>query len=318
MISPLSAVLAAVAMIQASTPQSEEPSDVEQEAAIVEKPDFSTSAPQTVPFRLRDNLVTLEVTIGGRQHVAVLDSGSGALVLDKAFVERTNLRAAEAVGTVAGAGAEAQQLSPVAIPDLRVGPLRFGRAGGYAVDLSRLSSSAGFPVNVLIGAPVFKHSAITVDYRRGTVTFSRSGGAAACARPIPITIVHDVPVVEIELKPTAASVPIRLRLVVDLGTRDHGVLLGGAFARSDAGKAFMAAGTRQQVGHGTGGAVQGSVARAAELRIGAGRYRNQEVALTEGVGAFDRGGFDGSLGAPWWKSGSITFDYEANTVCIVR
>jgi hypothetical protein len=281
-----------------------------------DKPVAGPSQPVAIRFELRDNLVAFETTINGQKQTAVLDSGAGALVLDRLFAERIGLNAKAAVGEVAGGGAQAQQLQPITVAKLTVGPLRFANIDGYAVNLEQLSASAGFPINILVGAPAFKSGAVTVDYQRRTVTFGPSGSARGCQSPISITIVHDVPVVEAELRPTADSEPVRLKLVVDLGTRDHAVLLGGRFFRSKAGETLLKSGVPQQVGHGTGGAVEGSVSRAAEMRIGKMSIADPEVALSSGVSAFEAGGFDGSLGVPLWKDGAITFDYQRNQICI--
>lgn len=270
----------------------------------------------SMDFELRDNLVKLPVIINDKPQTAVLDSGAGAIVVDDKAAAQLKLDAANPDGEVAGAGAQAQQLRPINLASMSVGLLHFEKMAGYAVNLEQLSSSAGYPINVLLGAPVFKDHVVTVDYKHKRLTFAASGKGPACSRPIPMEFVHDIPVVVAELRPTPGAAPVRLRLLVDLGTRHHAVLLGGAFARSEAGKALVQAGVQQQVGHGTGGAVQGSVAQTAELRVGAHRIVEPQVALTSGVGAFDAAGVDGSLGAPLWKEGSITFDYQAKQLCL--
>lgn len=278
--------------------------------------DIASTPRQEFTFELRDNLVTMAATIDGKPQSAVLDSGSGALVVNRKAADRSGLAPATAEGEVAGAGAQAQQLQPVNVPELAIGSLRLGDLSGYVVDLTNLSTSAGFPVDLLLGSPVFRGRSVTVDYVRQRVTFAPSGAAAACASSIPITLIHDVPVVQVELRATADAPPVRLNLVVDLGTRRHAVLLGGAFVRSPEGRALISSGKSQKVGHGTGGAVQGTVADAAELRIGDRRIAHLEVALSSEVGAFERGGFDGSLGVPFWQAGSITFDYDAKLLCL--
>lgn len=281
-----------------------------------DKPVAVPSEPTTIRFELRDNLVAFDATINEQKQTAVLDSGAGALVLDRVFADRIGLRPTVSVGEVAGAGAQAQQLQPITVSSLSVGPLRFANIEGYAVNLEQLSASAGFPINLLVGAPAFKSGAVTVDYQRRLITFGPSGSAPACQSPIPMTVVHDVPVVEVELRPAADAEPVRLKLVVDLGTRDHAVLLGGRFYRSKAGEMMLKSGVPQQVGHGTGGAVQGSVSRAAEMRIGKMQIAQPQVALSASVSAFEAGGFDGSLGVPLWKDGAISFDYQRNQICI--
>ena len=304
---------------QAPTPDKQSAADTASIATgVSDRPVAVPAKPKTIRFELRDNLVTFEATINGQKQTAVLDSGSGALVLDRAFAQRIRLSTNATVGEVAGAGAQAQQLQPIKVSNLIAGPLRFAYIDGFAVNLEQLSTSAGFPIKLLVGAPAFKSGAVTVDYRRRLVTFGPSGSAQACKSPIPMTVVHDVPVVEVELRPAADAEPVQLKLVVDLGTRDHAVLLGGRFFRSKAGEILLNSGVPQQVGHGTGGAVQGSVSRAAEMRIGKMQIKQPQIALSSGVSAFEAGGFDGSLGVPLWKDGVISFDYQRNQICIQK
>lgn len=286
------------------------------EANERDRPALVPDKPASIPFKIRDNLVALDVTINGRRQSAVLDSGSGALVVDQRTATALGLVAKESIGDAAGAGAQAQQLRPVEIAALNVGPLGFEKLPGLSVNLEQLSSSAGFPIDLIIGAPAFKYGAVRVDYRRELITFGPSGSLGKCAAPIPLTIVSDIPVVEAEIRPTPNADPVKLKLVIDLGTRHQALMIGGPFVRSEAGKALIASGKVQQVGHGTGGQVQGSVAPVAEMRLGETVIPGVEAALSSGVRAFEIGLFDGSLGVPLWKAGTITFDYPAKTLCI--
>ena len=226
------------------------------------------------------------------------------------------LAAKESIGDAAGAGAQAQQLRPIEIAALTVGPLGFEKLPGLSANLEQLSSSAGFPIDLIIGAPAFKYGAVRIDYRRELITFGPSGSLGKCAAPIPLAIVSDIPMVEAEVRTTPNAEPVKLKLVVDLGTRHNALMIGGPFVRSEAGKALIASGKVQQVGHGTGGQVQGSVAPIAEMRLGETVIPGGEAALSTGVKAFEIGLFDGSLGVPLWKAGAITFDYPAKTLCI--
>ncbi|WP_300112433.1 aspartyl protease family protein [Sphingobium sp.] len=282
------------------------------------RPAHAPGKPASIPFKLRDNLVAIDVTLNGRRQSAVLDSGSGALVVDQRTTTALGLAVKEPIGDAAGAGAQAQQLRPVEIAALNIGPLGFKELPGLSANLEQLSSSAGFPIDLIIGAPAFKYGAVRVDYRKQLISFGPSGSLGKCAAPIPLTIVSDIPMVEAEIRTMPNADPVKLKLVVDLGTRHQALMIGGPFVRSEAGKALIASGKVQQVGHGTGGQVQGSVAAVAELRLGGTVFPGVEAALSSGVKAFEIGLFDGSLGVPLWKAGTITFDYPAKTLCIER
>jgi hypothetical protein len=315
----VSALLVTTALAQQPTLAKPPPSRVELSGHnAIGKPSRTPKRPISMPFELRNNLIVMNTTVNGRRQRAVLDSGSGGLIVDQTFARKSGLVEGDVLGHAAGGGEQAQQLRPVVVPKLTVGPLRFKNLGGYSMSLSQLSASKkiGFRIDLIVGAPAFKYGMVAVDYARHRVTFGPSASGPACAAPIPLTIVNNVPVVEVRMRPTPDAAPIPLKLVVDLGTLNNAVMLGGPFVRSEAGKALIRSGVPQQVGHGTGGKVQGAVARIAEFQIGASQTSNLEVALTSGVAAFEAGFVDGSLGVPFWQGGVITFDYQAGALCI--
>lgn len=286
------------------------------QALSVDPPVRASARPARLPFELKDNLVRLDVVVNGTRLSGVLDSGAAAIVVDRAAGRRLGLAEGAAAGNVAGGGTEAKQLLPITVATLKAGPFTFRNAAGYAVDLAHLTSSAGFPVDVIVGAPAFRQGAVTVDYPRRLVIFHPPGVMPGCAAPIPLRILHDVPAVEVELVPGEGAAPVRLNLVVDLGTRHAAVTVGGPFVRSEAGQVLMKRGVARQVGQGIGGRVRGVVAPAAGLRAGPVDLGALEATLTSEVPAFEAGVFDGSLGVPLWSHGAITFDYAAGRLCI--
>ncbi|HZD77256.1 MAG TPA: hypothetical protein VE218_09640, partial [Acidobacteriaceae bacterium] len=95
---------------------------------------------------------------------------------------------------------------------------------------------------------------------------------------------------------------------MDLGTRQFAAMLGGTFLDSADGQKLEKAGDPMQVGTGTGGVVMGSSVSVADLMVGSNHFPGLGVALTRHVGAFNKGGADGSLGVPPWEHGMITLD----------
>ncbi|HBN9664626.1 TPA: retropepsin-like aspartic protease [Pseudomonas aeruginosa] len=283
-----------------------------------DKPVQMPSSPQTIPFELKDNLVRIEVEVNGQKHSGVLDSGAGAILIDRAVSGKLGLQEGGSIGDAAGAGTEAKQLLPLTIANLVAGPLAFTDVPGYALDLGQLSSSAQFPVDVLLGAPAFKYGAVSVDYARRKVTFGPSGSPGKCAAPIPMEVLHDAPVVDIDVWPARDQPPVRLKVLVDLGTRHSALVLGGSFVRSEVGKALVQGGISKQIGHGVGGEVQGTVARVQEVRAGSTSFGELEVSLTSNTPAFEQGVIDGTLGVPLWSGGVISFDYPRGQICITR
>lgn len=290
---------------------------LEQDAPTSREPAAPPASEVTViPFELADNLVRIPVDVNGQRRTGVLDSGAGAVLVDRQVSRALGLSEGASAGDAAGGGNDAKQLLPVTIPRLAAGPFRFEDVAAYAVDLGNLSSSAGFPVDVLLGAPAFQDGTISVDYARRQVTVDRSGATVDCVSPIPLEIVHGTPVIEIEVRPTEGELPVRLKVMVDLGTRHSALVLGGAFVRSELGQRLLRTALAKEIGFGVGGAVKGAAVRVAEVRAGASSFGPLEVSLTSDVPAFEGTGIDGTLGVPLWNGGVIAFDYPGRRLCL--
>lgn len=272
------------------------------------------SAQQTLPFHLDDNLVRVPVTLNGQPIDAVLDSGTGALAVDRAYAQSLHLDMGASIGMAPGGG-EPEPMYPLVLDHVDFGPEHLSFIPAVALDLSHLSASAGFPVRLLLGLPIFREGPLRVDYPARTLTFLPATTAASCADPIPFTLYGGAPLIAASLLATPASTPQSLHLIVDLGTRHYAVMLGGKFLDSSDGQALQKSGQPRQVGTGTGGAVMGTIALIAGLTIGSRHYSNLTVALTHHVGVLEKGVADGTLGVPLWQNGSVTFDYVRKTVC---
>jgi hypothetical protein len=309
---PTAAVLAAALLLAGS---GQAASQTPAPAPLPPGPPAATGV-TVVPFELLDNLVRMSVEVNGQSRSGVLDSGSGAILIDRQVGRELGLVEGASSGDAAGGGNDAKRLLPVTISRLAAGPFRFEKVAAYAVDLGNLSSSSGFPVEVLLGAPAFENGTISVDYARRQVMVDRSGATVACATPIPLEIVHAAPVIEIEIWPTSSEPPVRLKVLVDLGTRHRSLVLGGPFVRSEAGRKLLHKAVATAVGFGVGGAVKGAVVRVADVRAGASDFGPLEASLTSDVPAFEGSGIDGTLGVPLWEGGVIAFDYAGRRLCI--
>jgi hypothetical protein len=267
----------------------------------------------TVPFQFQDNLVRVPVTLNGQTLDAVLDSGTGSLGIDFAFAQSLHLDIGASIGMVPGGG-QPEPMHPVILDHLDFGPEHLSFTPAIAVDLSHLTASAGFPVHLLLGLPVFRQNIIRVDYPARTLTFLAA--PPPCTDPIPFTLYGGTPLVAATVVATAGGAPRALHLIVDLGTRHAAVLLGGPFLETADGQTLQAAGHAAQLGTGTGGAVMGTFASIAGLTVGNHHFSNVPIALTHHVGILEKGVADGTLGVPLWQSGSVTFDYVHTTVCL--
>ena len=269
----------------------------------------------TVPFQLQDNLIRVPVQLNGRSVEAVLDSGTGGLVIDRAFAASLGLHSGASTGKAVGGGAP-EPIYPVTIGNLDFGPEPMKSVSAFALNLDNLSSSAGFPVRVILGHPVFMKRAVLINYPARDVVFFPVGVEPPCTDPIPLTFLDGVPVVTATLRATATSLPVKLRLIVDLGTRQFAAMLGGPYLNSSDGKKLEKLGHSMQVGTGTGGVIMGRSVSVDDLTVGSHHFRDLGIALTRHNGAFVKGVVDGSLGVPLWKRGTIIFDDAHQRLCL--
>ena len=269
------------------------------------------------PFTLDDNLIRVRAMIDGKSVTAVLDSGTSQVILNRAAAARLGLDPGAASISALGGGAGAQALRPLLIDSVQFGHLHLEDVHGFAMELTPLSMSAGFTIDALLGGPLFNTKIISVDYPNRRIDVLDSDGSVTCQDPIPIMIIAGVPVVAVTIRANGATPPTVLHLIIDLGTRHFAAMLGGSFLDTDAGRELLREARPTQIGTGTGGRINGSVANVRELKIEGQTFPNVQVALTREVKAFEMGAVDGTLGVPLWSSGGITFDYPHQRVCIV-
>ena len=159
-----SSVALVAALFLAGSGQAGSPARVQDAPAPASRvPTPTTSEVTVIPFELADNLVRISVDVNGQRRSGVLDSGAGAVLIDRQASKELGLSEGGSAGDAAGGGNEAKALMPVTISRLAAGPFRFENLAAYAVDLGNLSSSAGFPVDVLLGAPAFQNGTVSVD-----------------------------------------------------------------------------------------------------------------------------------------------------------
>ena len=266
-------------------------------------------------FRLQDNLIRVPVQLNGHPLEAVLDSGTGSIAVDEALAKSLGMKFGASIGQVPGGG-KPEPMFPLTLDEIDFGSERLEHVSAIALSLQHLSASSEFPVEVLLGRPVFADRSVLIDYPARKIFLFRAGAQPQCSNPVPLSFWGGVPVVSVTLKPTPASQPIQLHLIVDLGTRHFAAMIGGAFLDTTEGRGLEKYGHPMQVGTGTGGIVEGTSVSIAELTIGTNRFSNLQIALTHNVGAFGKNGVDGSLGVPLWESGRIILDYPQQKFCL--
>jgi hypothetical protein len=270
---------------------------------------------KSLTFQLEDNLIRVPVSVNGHTARAVLDSGSGALVLDRSFALSIGIKPGLTSGDVAGGGGPSA-MYPISVSDLRFGPEHLTGLSGMAVDPMHTSQSAGFPVDVLLGIPVFTPQPLRIDYPGRLITFLPANEPVACTDPIPFTLVNGTPSIAVALQATSTGPSRVLHLIVDLGTRHNVAMIGGSFLTSPEGKDLIAHSHPQQIGNGTGGSMQGYLSKVSSMRIGSYELISPTIALTADLKFTALGIADGTLGVPAWIDGTLTLDYAHDVLCL--
>jgi len=268
----------------------------------------------TLPFQLQDNLIRVPITLNGHTASAVLDSGTGALALDRSFALSIGMKPGATIGDAPGGGGPSA-LYPISIDSLQFGPEHLANLNGVAIDLAQISRSAGFPVDVLLGQPVFAPQPLRIDYPRRQIKFLPADQPMTCADPVPFTMAGGSPAIAVTIRANPSGPSRVLHLVVDLGTRHSVAMIGGTFLAYPEAKDLIAHSHAQQVGTGTGGSMQGYFSEVSSLQIGSHTLLSPTVTLTSDLKLATLGIADGTLGVPAWIDGTVTFDYAHGLLC---
>jgi hypothetical protein len=269
----------------------------------------------SLTFQLEDNLIRVPISVNGHTASAVLDSGTGALALDRSFALSIGMKPGSTIGDAPGGGGPSA-MYPITISDLHFGPEHLTGLKGIAIDLTHTTQSAGFPVEVLLGQPVFTPQPLRIDYPSRLITFLPATEPIACADPIPFTMVGGSPSIAVALHATPSGPSHVLHLIVDLGTRHNVAMIGGMFLTSPEGKDLVAHSHSQQIGTGTGGSMQGYLSQVSSLQIGGYKLISPTIALTADLKLAASGIADGTLGVPAWINGTLTLDYAHGVLCL--
>jgi hypothetical protein len=107
---------------------------------------------------------------------------------------------------------------PLTLDEIDFGSEHLEHVPAIALSLDHLSASSGFPVDVLLGRPLFADQSVLIDYPARKIFLFRVGAERQCSNPVPLSFWGGAPVISVALKPTPTSPPIQLHLIVDLGS----------------------------------------------------------------------------------------------------
>ena len=255
----------------------------------------SPAAVGAVPFKLlRGHLIVVKCSVGGLPDLtAIIDTGASETVLDIALARRLSLETRPDSATFI---VHQAKVWAVAIPELRLGPLKAERLEGIATDLSSLTAEFGIGPQVLISMDLLRRTNFVIDYKARRLTF----GSAP-----PLS--HSAPLVPDESNPRLAVIQSTimgrtLRLQVDSGF--DGLLVYRTRLNTPAafagGESHIANVAQPLLAHSFD---------APDVQIGNWRSRHPQVSVVDSAPP-ESAGFDGLIGTAFLSKARVAFDFE--------
>lgn len=226
-------------------------------------------------------------TIEGVSARCLLDSGNSALSMSLELAEQLQL---EPIGMMHIAG-----LGDYATEVVRAGPLQIGNVHFTDANYVVLSDIHRYGYDLVLGADVLASMPITIDYTRHALYFGASTVADATATTVPLQFQNFVPVVNVRLDDTPAS------LAVDTGDQSNINLAYGYYQQHNT--LFTA--TRSENVAGVGGLSQELIGQIPKVSIGTLTAENQQIGTTRIL----KGTANGHLGAAFLSKYRVTLDY---------
>lgn len=259
---------------------------------------LKAAAPITIPITERAGALYADVSIFGRTFSFLIDSGAQGVVLDSRVAASLTLEpegSFEARGATRSAG-----IGVAALDHLLIGGAALPVHVVSVLDLN--ASTAGrFPIDGILGFPLFGACQVTIDYAHKRMTIAPPGTQSPRGEAFDIDVDREL----LELNATVNGV--QGRFLVDTGNGNE-LLIFHNFLEAHTGMlAFNPTGSAGN--YGIGGATRAYATDVDELDIGAYRFFHSyaNVILSD-EGAFaDR--FDaGNIGLGVLKNFVVTFD----------
>ena len=266
--------------------------------------------PVVVPFELRGDYALVRVEVNGHPTLLILDTGSGALVLDSAFARLAEVEWSRFMhGTAVGSGNTSVRIGNAR--SVRVGTAALSNVRVASVDIHDVQTRVGYDVQGALGYELFESYVVAIDYQAKTMTlhepaeFQYTGSGVV----VPLTFEHRLPVINASVVTrTRGTIPARLHL--DLGSAAYALRLSSGFV-TRYGIAHDTTTVAGIFGTGVGGTLEGQLLRIPQLRIGKLEINRPSTALSSAKeGAFGmNAATDGTIGVPVMRRSRLIIDY---------
>jgi hypothetical protein len=269
----------------------------------------------TVPFRLANNHIFVDVTVDGQGPFPFLVDTGGHGILTSPTVAALDLKSQGAM-TSGGSGEARPTSAYVQVSRLDLGGMTLRHQTMLKLDFSP-KPVEGFQVGGMLGFEMFRRFVTIVDYERNELTLIDPARFTAADRAkagvaVPFVFYDHMPQVTGRLDDLPA------RHNIDTGSRSE-VTVARPFVERTKLREAHPEGVTAVDGWGVGGPSRSYVIRAKSLSLGEVTIERPVAGLaTQGKGVFTDENFDGNIGSGLLKRFVVTFDYDHQIMYLRR
>lgn len=270
------------------------------------------AASVTVPMRLANNHIFIDVTVDGKGPFPfILDTG-GHDIITPSTLEALSLTK-EGANQSGGAGEKRVSGGYVHVDSLGIGGLTLSRQTLLTLDFSP-KAIEGFEIGGMIGFETFRRYVVKIDYGKNQVTFTDPArfDPSGLGKAIPFRLYDHQPEI------TGRFGDLSARLLLDTGSRSQVTLTTPYIAEHKLREAYPDA--HQMIdGWGVGGPSVSLLVRGKTMELDGLAVPGPIAGLaTQNKGVFTDANFDGNVGSGLLKGFVATFDYTRLTLYLDR
>ncbi len=262
----------------------------------------------TIPFKLVNNHIYLEVRLNGRPSEFLFDTG-GLNVITPTVAREMGLKA-EGAMEATGAGEKSADAAFTKVARMQVGGAWLENQTFVVIGLESFKDVEGKPITGIIGYEVFKRFVVVLDYENSRVVLLEPDGFAygGSGVRVPMDLNDRVPEVAGEID----GLPGKFSL--DTGSRSSLDLMAPFVAKNNLVARYNAK-YQGVTGWGVGGAARSWIVRGKRFSLGGAAVDAPVVELAQAAkGSFSDAYVAGNVGAGVLKQFNIVWNYPRHEI----
>jgi hypothetical protein len=266
----------------------------------------------TVPFKLVNNHMYIQVKLNGRPYELLFDTG-GSNVITPSVARELGLKLQGAVQG-RGAGEKSLDVAFTTIERMEIGSAVFERQSFASIPLESFGNVEGIPITGIFGYEVFKRFVVRTDYERNEVTLIEPDGFAyrGPGTRVQFELKETIPIVNGDID----GVPGSFQL--DTGSRSTLDLMAPFVAKNNL-VARYGAKVQGVNGWGVGGPARSWVVRGKRFTFAGVSVEAPVVGLSQAsAGSFAETYTAGNVGAGVLRKFNIVWDYPRHQIFFER